>query len=384
MNMNNPIMYRRDRQVEKILVLQGGGSLGAFACGVFKALRRLDLKFDIIAGTSIGAVNAAIIAGSKSDEPDKALEEFWLEVAESSYDIIPELLIPVYSIDGLQFKRIPSGAINSILFGVPKMFIPKWMLIHNYNIINAYYWSNWTYAYDHSVMQNTLSKYVDFARLRPDGRGTRLIVTAVNVLTAEHLIFDSARMKIEAKHILASTAASQYGFPWVEVDKGIFAWDGALISNTPLREVLIASPKNDKEVYIVENYPQVRSNLPRNLIEVVDRSRDIIFSDKTSHDIEVFNKLTCLIDLVEFLYNRIIRDGSDDIPPSIREAYKDLIENHGAEILAVYKISRRELDTPYLLKNADFSRRTIKELIKQGEELAYQQLQRVVNQQNQQ
>ncbi|MEM4232035.1 MAG: patatin-like phospholipase family protein, partial [Candidatus Nitrosocaldus sp.] len=94
--MDNPIIYRRDRQVEKVLVLQGGGSLGAFACGVFKALRRLNLRFDIVAGTSIGAVNAAIITGSRSDEPDKALEEFWLEVAESSYEIIPELLIPVY------------------------------------------------------------------------------------------------------------------------------------------------------------------------------------------------------------------------------------------------------------------------------------------------
>ncbi|MEM2993895.1 MAG: hypothetical protein QXW14_03965, partial [Candidatus Nitrosocaldus sp.] len=128
---------------------------------------------------------------------------------------------------------------------------------------------------------------------------------------------------------------------------------------------------------------QVRSNLPRNLIEVVDRSRDITFSDKTSHDIEIFNKFTRLIDLVEFLYNRIERDDDgdgNDIPPSIREIYKDLIENHGAEILTVYKISRRELDTPYLLKNADFSKRTIKDLIKQGEELAYQQLQKVMKQ----
>ncbi|MEM4339243.1 MAG: hypothetical protein QXE03_03395 [Candidatus Nitrosocaldus sp.] len=232
-------------------------------------------------------------------------------------------------------------------------------------------------------MQNTLSKYVDFTKLQPSRGSTRLIITAVNVLTAEHLIFDSARMQIEAKHILASTAASQYGFPWVEVENGVFAWDGALISNTPLREVLIASPKNDKEVYIVENYPQVRGNLPRNLIEVVDRSRDITFSDKTSHDIEIFNKFTRLIDLVEFLYNRMERDDDgdgNDIPPSIRQIYKDLIENHGAEILTVYKISRRELDTPYLLKNADFSKRTIKDLIKQGEELAYQQLQKVMKQ----
>ncbi|MCS7141499.1 MAG: patatin-like phospholipase family protein [Candidatus Nitrosocaldus sp.] len=370
------MVRRRNRQVEKVLVLQGGGSLGAFACGVFKALRRLGIVFDVVAGTSIGAVNAAIIAGSRSDEPDKALEEFWLEVAESSYEIIPELLIPVYSTEGMQFKRISSGALNSMLFGVPKVFVPRWMQsLYDYGMGGIYRWGNWTYLYDHSVMKDTLSRYVDFTRLRPGGGGTRLIITAVNVLTAEHLIFDSARMQIEAKHVLASTAASQYGFPWVEVGDGVFAWDGALISNTPLREVLIASPRSDKEVYLVENYPQVRSNLPRNIIEVVDRSRDITFSDKTSHDIEVFNRITRLIDLVELLYSRLMERG-EGIPSDVIDAYRDLIESHGAEVLVVHKISRRELDTPYLLKNADFSRRTIRDLIKQGEDVAYEQLQK--------
>lgn len=111
---------------------------------------------------------------------------------------------------------------------------------------------------------------------------------------------------------------------------------------------------------------------------MIDRSRDITFSNKTSHDIEVF-KITRLIDLVELLYSRMERDrDSNDTPPNIKEIYKDLIENHGAELLTVHKI--RELDTPYLLKNADFSKRTIKDLIKQGEELAYQQLPNVVRQ----
>lgn len=68
--MDNPIIYRRDRHVEKVLVLEGGGSLGAFTCGVFKVLRRPNLRFDIVTGTSIDSVNAAIITGSKSDEPE--------------------------------------------------------------------------------------------------------------------------------------------------------------------------------------------------------------------------------------------------------------------------------------------------------------------------
>jgi NTE family protein len=72
-----------DRGIENVLVLQGGGSLGAFSCGVFKAFAEKNVKMDIIAGTSIGGVNAAIIAGSKNGHPEVALEEFWLELAES-------------------------------------------------------------------------------------------------------------------------------------------------------------------------------------------------------------------------------------------------------------------------------------------------------------
>jgi ABC-type glycerol-3-phosphate transport system substrate-binding protein len=70
--------------IENVLILQGGGSLGAFGCGVFKALTNSNIKIDIIAGTSIGGLNAAIMASSKEDHPEKALEQFWLELAEGS------------------------------------------------------------------------------------------------------------------------------------------------------------------------------------------------------------------------------------------------------------------------------------------------------------
>ena len=69
-------------EIENVLILQGGGSLGAFACGVFKAFVENNIKIDIVAGTSIGGVNALIISGSKEDSPEKALEQFWLELAE--------------------------------------------------------------------------------------------------------------------------------------------------------------------------------------------------------------------------------------------------------------------------------------------------------------
>ncbi len=360
----------RDRTVEKVLVLQGGGSLGAFGCGAFKALSKLGIKFDIVSGTSIGAINAAIITGSRADEPAKALEEFWLEIAESTHSIIPEMMLPVYDFEQVvRIKRIPTAAMNAAFFGVPKMFLPRWMspASADFGV------SDWTYAYDHSILQQTLDKYIDFGKLKPGGK-IRLIVTAVDVLTAKHLVFDSAREQIEPKHLLASTAAPHYGFPWIEVSDGVFAWDGALMSNTPLREVMDASPKNDKEVYIVENYPQVRSRLPANKIEVTDRARDITFSDKTSYDIEAARKVTRLIELAQRMYEMVDRSKKTQALSEMEEMYRDLVENHGAEIISLIKISRNELDTPYLLKNADFSRTTVMELIKQGEENTVQQL----------
>src|ERR671915_616456 len=93
-----------DDTIENVLILQGGGSLGAFGCGVFKALANSNIKIDIIAGTSIGGLNASIIAGSKGeDHPEKALEQYWLELGESS---IANLNSPF--MEGLARNPIPT------------------------------------------------------------------------------------------------------------------------------------------------------------------------------------------------------------------------------------------------------------------------------------
>src|SRR6266511_6005507 len=117
------------QSVENVLVLQGGGSLGAFACGVMKAFAKKNIKFDINSGTSIGAINGAIIAGSKSDNAAKDFEDFWLELAESSQSIIPDFYAFNYDpTSGLpQSVRSPSASLNSVLFGVPKFFVPRWL-----------------------------------------------------------------------------------------------------------------------------------------------------------------------------------------------------------------------------------------------------------------
>ena len=122
--------HKESRDVENVLVLQGGGSLGAFACGVFKALVKKNVRIDILAGTSIGAVNAAIIVGSKSDHPEKDLEDFWMELAESSPNIIPDVFVLDYD---NKAKRYISKKISHTLMIIYLMHFKLFQFISGKN-----------------------------------------------------------------------------------------------------------------------------------------------------------------------------------------------------------------------------------------------------------
>jgi NTE family protein len=363
--------------------MQGGGSLGAFACGVFKALVKHKVQIDI------GAVNAAIIVGSKSGHPEKDLEDFWLEIGESSLEIIPDLWAYGWDRKTRTYvpKTISSASANAAFFGVPKMFIPRWQWWNtskNFRGImgrlEEQYFDprNWTFIYDHSPLVGTLEKYIDYEKLNLAATKEelpsvlRLIMTAVDVMTAKPLIFDNTLMKMKPEHILASSGYPIYEFPWVDLGKNIKAWDGSLLSNTPIREVLYVSPRNDKNIFIVENYPQRIDRLPSNFVEVVNRYKDILFCDKDIESIKNARLVTRHIKLIEELYDIFDKQVdhstlSKQERNDIQNEYKDLIENYGAEIKSVTRIIRSEIESPSILKNSDFSNRTIMELIDQGE-----------------
>jgi NTE family protein len=394
------------KSTENVLILQGGGSLGAFGCGVFKALTKRNIKIDIVAGTSIGGVNAAIIAGSNNVEhPEKVLEEFWIELSDSFVDLgkpnLSYLGVPHFMAESLsryyysypvlgskdnekgkkhsskktrqeirlaQFRAFASSAI----FGNDKMFKPRWRL--EYASSDPEYFSpqKWTYLYDHSPLIRTLEKYIDFGKLKPDGNpNARLIITATNVLTAQPLIFDSEKQEITARHILATSGYPLYNFPWMEVEKGVYGWDGSLLSNTPLREVIAASPVNDKRMFLVENYPKRIDVLPANLPEVYHRARDIMFCDKTEHNVRMSKVITRYLQYIEELY-QIVEKHADhkkldkEQLKRIRNKYKKYKKERGAEIKQIFYISREE-HFPHFYENADFSPEAIRTSIEEGE-----------------
>jgi NTE family protein len=394
--------------IENVLILQGGGSLGAFGCGVFKALADNNVNIDIIGGTSIGGLNAAIIAGSKDDHPERELEQFWLELAEGSANInspfiewlaghptptlIPTPTLtpspptptltpspPTPTTDHSKTTHISQAKLimsfyNSAIYGNSKVFVPRWRPEFAFTDRQYFTPNKWTYLYDHSPLVKTAEKYIDYNKLQPNGKpNSRLIITAVNVLTAEPLIFDSTKQQITSKHILAATGYPSYYFQWVEVEKGVYAWDGSLLSNTPLREVIEASPVKDKRVFLVENYPKKCNTLPDHLLEVEHRARDIMFSDKTLHSIQMSKTMTYYLRFIDELYHMIeseldaekSKENKEKLE-KIRTKYKKISEQHGAEIKGVYYITRSE-PFPSLRENADFSIDTVKASIKGGE-----------------
>jgi NTE family protein len=383
--------------IENVLILQGGGSLGAFGCGVFKALASNNIKIDIVAGTSIGGINAAIIAGGKQeDHPEMVLEQYWLELAEGSTSNgdsgDANLSLPQYtpSVEDTKLTRISQAKsimsfYGSALYGNKKVFIPRWKPEYCFTDPQYFAPNDWTYLYDHSPLVKTADKYIDYNKLQPNGNpNTRLIITAVNVLTAEPLIFDSAKQQITTKHLLAATGYPTYYFPWIEVEKGIYAWDGSLLSNTPLREVIEASPVKDKRIFLVENYPKNIDKLPANLQEVQHRARDIMFSDKTMHNVQMSKAITYYLRLIDDLYKMLEErfDSEDNNKEDkekfedIRARYKKVSEEHGSEIKGVHYITRSE-PFPSLYENADFSLGAIKNSIKDGEIKANQILKEI-------
>jgi NTE family protein len=388
----------KSEAIENVLILQGGGSLGAFGCGVFKALSQKEVKINIVAGTSIGGVNAAIIAGSKDgNRPEQFLEQFWLELADGFVDLenVDPFLSPYLERIMANFHYFsPSGSqevkyeskrkveeytrtakrsfISSAMFGNDKMFKARWR--PEYALTDPQYFepAKWTYLYDHSPLTVTLQKYIDYDKLKRNGNSnSRLIMTAVNVLTAEPLTFESYRQSIYPKHILATCGYPMYNFPWVEVEEGVYAWDGGLLSNTPLREVIDSSPVKDKRIFLVENYPKRINSLPDNLAEVYHRTRDIIFCDKTLSTVQISKAITSYLRYIDELYQTV--EEYVDLTKidkrqleGIRRKYRKYKQDTGAEIKGVYYISREE-PVHSIYENADFSPKAIKDSIREGE-----------------
>jgi NTE family protein len=270
---DNPIRARASTpaKAQRVLVLQGGGALGSYQAGAYQALCHHDFEPEWIAGISIGAVNAAIIAGNAREKRVERLKEFWQLVSA------PVPWTPIPSGDGGRSLFNETSAALIAAFGVPGFFRPR--------IPPAPLWPPGTPQsqsyYDTAPLRATLERLVDFDRI--NALETRLSVGAVSVATGNLSYFDNFEFnklgkKIGPEHIMASGALPP-GFPSIEIE-GEQYWDGGIASNTPLDYVLDAEITNDLLIFQVDLF-SARGPLPQSLLESVERERDIRYSSRT-------------------------------------------------------------------------------------------------------
>jgi NTE family protein len=368
---------------ETVLVLQGGGSLGAYECGVYKGFNKNGIIFDVLAGSSIGAINTSIIASAQNagiDEPSSILEDFWLSLSENMSFPNQFLQSPFPFMSSDEMMAIWSS-FYSMLYGNPKAFLPRWFNPDSKDYFMPY---KWTYLYDKTPLKKTLKQYIDIDKLKKIDRHrnsnnnkdnkapSRLIITSTDIQKGEPVIFDSAYSDIDIDKIVACAGYPFYGLRWTEKD-GKYLWDGSLLTNTPMLEVLRRSPQINKKFYIVDVFPRQQKELPTNMIEVWHRARDIVFMDKTDKNIEMLKVTEKYLSLIKTIYD-ILHDDAAKVDQTTKNKLKEieleyhsLNQKHGAYITDLVRIGRREGSLHYLFEDADFSTYRIKKLIAEGE-----------------
>ncbi|MEP7302144.1 MAG: patatin-like phospholipase family protein, partial [Caldimonas sp.] len=252
-------------------MLQGGGALGAYQAGVFETLAAMRHTPDWIAGISIGAINAALIAGNPPARRVERIREFWEGVSSFPFGPNP----PSASerpVAGARDIVNETNATIAMLFGVSGFFSPR--------VPAAPFQPPGTPAaisyYDTEPLRKTLDRLVDFDLV--NSGATRLSVGAVNVRSGNFIYFDSKHQRIDARHIMASGALPP-GFPPIEID-GEYFWDGGLVSNTPLQYVLDQPGRRPRLVFQVDLFA-ARGEMPNNLGEANEREKDIRYSSRT-------------------------------------------------------------------------------------------------------
>jgi len=249
-----------------VLVLQGGGALGAYQVGVYQAMHEAGIEPDWVIGTSIGAINAAIIVGNDPNLRMQRLEQFWESMAWRS---------PLVQIPNHPDWFNPWATLAMMTQGVTGFFSPNpaswWGLQGRTGVEQASFYTT-------APLRNTLAELIDFGLANRSG--TRLSVGAVNVRTGEMRYFDSRREPLRMDHVLASGALPP-AFPAVRID-GEPYWDGGIYSNTPIEAVLDDNPRRSSTIFAVHLWNPSGSE-PDSIWQVLGRQKDIQYASRAAN-----------------------------------------------------------------------------------------------------
>jgi len=315
-----------------VLVLQGGGALGAYQAGVYQALQEAGVEPDWIVGTSIGAINASLIAGNAPQDRLARLNEFWNRMQRASqWDL--RSVLPGFGDKWSYWTTLTQG--------IPGFFTPN-PLAHagqGYPLgpDRAGYYST-------APLQATLSELVDFDLIN---RGSpRLTVGAAHVRTSQMTYFDSRHCKLDVKHIMASGALPP-AFPAVRVDGELY-WDGGILSNTPTEVVLDDNPRKDSLIFTVHLWNPFGAE-PTTMAEVLNRHKDVQYSSRIASQITRHQQSHRLRHVINELVARLPETERD------RPEMKELMSYGCQTRMHVVQLLAPQLSREDHTKDVDFS-----------------------------
>lgn len=324
-----------------VLVLQGGGALGAYQAGAYEALNEAGIEPDWIAGISIGAINGVLIAGNPKKDRISRLRKFW-ETASAG-------LTAIYPFDDPSMRVIfnEANASAAAMFGIPGFFSPR-SYVPFFGVGQD---PAQVSFYDTAPLIRTLNTLVDFDFLH-SASAPRLSVGAVDIENGNFAYFDTHADQITARHILASGALPP-GFPPVKID-GRYYWDGGLVSNTPLNYIMeFAGTDKDMCIFQVDVF-SATGTLPRNIAETTEREKDIRFSSRTRFNSDHVRLLHELRYATRKLIDRLPPELIDDEVRRLRNLSRE-------ESVTVAHIIRRDARYETASKDYEFSRQSVEE-----------------------
>jgi NTE family protein len=320
-----------------VLVLQGGGALGAYQAGVYQAMHERGAEPDWVIGTSIGAINASLIAGNKPEHRLAKLEEFWDRVGSNPV-LEAAANVPGIGRAWANWLTLTTGISgffepNPLAFLGPHVPLP---------IDAAGYYST-------HLLEATLSDLVDFPSIR--GGPTRLTVGAANIQTGEMRYFDSRDTKLTVRHVMASGALPP-AFPAVRIDGDLY-WDGGVLSNTPVEAVFDDNPRRNSLIFAVHMWNPGGPE-PETIREVLSRQKDVQYSSRAVSHIRRQKQIHRL--------RHIIAELAMRLPESERETniVREMANFGCLTRMHVVRLLAPPLEGDDHTKDIDFSRKGIR------------------------
>jgi NTE family protein len=333
-----PRSVRSELPGQIVLVLQGGGALGSYQAGVYQGLQEAGIEPDWIIGTSIGAINASLIAGNEPTRRLERLNEFWSRVQR----------VPHWSFRGAfpRFGERWSSYWTTLIQGIPGFFAPN-PLAHAGDVFplgadRAGYYST-------APLEYTLAELVDFDLIN-QGK-PRLTVGAAHVRTSRMRYFDTREERLDVRNIMASGALPP-AFPPVRIDGELY-WDGGILSNTPTEAVFDDNPRKDAVIFSVHLWNPIGAE-PTTMADVLNRHKDVQYSSRIASQIARHQQTHRLRHVINELASRLPESERNN--PEVRK-----LLGHGCQTrMHVVQLLAPQLDHEDHTKDIDFSQSGIK------------------------